>query len=822
MSDRFTTASASLPAVSRAIGATSITVGGLVLLGWALDIPFLKSVLPGAVSMKANAAAAFLLAGVVLLWPDPPDRRKRRVVRACGVTVALVGFLTLVEYAFGRDLGIDQLLFREPPGSVGTYSPGRMAPGTSLNFLLLGIALLVLPVETRRGHRPSEWLILPVAGFAGLALIGYAYGVASLYGVASYTQMALHTALLFVALSLAVAFARPDRGLMAVATSRSAAGVMARRFIPAAIVIPVVLGGISLKGERAGYVGRETGDLLLVLATIVIAEVLIAWNVASLRAMDAERERSERDLRASEQRHRLILDNIGEVVYSVAVEGDPLAGRVEFVSGQVEAILGYRPHDFMDDPGLWFRIVHPDDVAVLRDSTDKIMSGKETVVREYRLRHKHGGAWRWMEDRVVPRVDASGRVVAMFGVARDVTDRKRAEVALHESRAMFQGFFEYAPDAVVVVNRDGRIARVNTQTETMFGYHRDELLGKPVEILIPQRFHQKHETHRAGYFPSPHVRPMGAGLDLYGRRKDGSEFPVDIVLGPLDTAGGTVVVSMVRDITERKRVEEEIRTLNAELEQRVVDRTAQLEAANKELEAFSYSVSHDLRAPLRGIDGFSQSLLEDYGDRLDAAGADFLRRVRAATQRMGHLIDDLLDLSRVTRSEFRRETVDLSALARGIADDLLKREPERRVEFALAEGVMAEGDVRLLRLALENLLGNAWKFTSKRPQATITFGVGRGAHGGPEYFVRDDGAGFDMAYADKLFGPFQRLHAITEFEGTGIGLATVQRIVHRHGGQVRAEGAVGQGATFFFTLSRREENHHDRPKGHPAGGRQSR
>lgn len=227
--------------------------------------------------------------------------------------------------------------------------------------------------------------------------------------------------------------------------------------------------------------------------------------------------------------------------------------------------------------------------------------------------------------------------------------------------------------------------------------------------------------------------------------------------------------------------------------------TMELEVANKELEAFSYSVSHDLRAPLRSIEGFSEFLLEDYADKLDAQGKDYLQRVCEATERMSELIDDLLSLSRVTRMEMRRETVDLSVLVQSIADNLQHTTFVRQVEFVIAEGLIVNGDRRLLRIVLENLLGNAWKFTGKLPQARIEIGVTQD-EGQQAYFVLDNGAGFDMAYADKLFGAFQRLHSMTEFPGTGIGLATVQRIIHRHGGRVWAKGAIGQGAAFYFTL----------------------
>jgi len=237
----------------------------------------------------------------------------------------------------------------------------------------------------------------------------------------------------------------------------------------------------------------------------------------------------------------------------------------------------------------------------------------------------------------------------------------------------------------------------------------------------------------------------------------------------------------------------------AALNETLQQANAATDAANRELEAFSYSVAHDLRAPLRGIDGFSLALLEDYADKLDDEGKQHLQFVRESAQQMAQLIDDLLTLSRVTRSELRREEVDLTALARGVAAQLQRVEPDRLVEVIAADGLTAEGDSRLLKVVLENLIGNAWKFTGKRAPARIEFGASAG-NGERTYFVRDNGAGFDMAYAAKLFGVFQRLHSPSEFEGTGIGLATVQRIIGRHGGRVWAEGAVDQGATFYFTL----------------------
>jgi light-regulated signal transduction histidine kinase (bacteriophytochrome) len=240
-----------------------------------------------------------------------------------------------------------------------------------------------------------------------------------------------------------------------------------------------------------------------------------------------------------------------------------------------------------------------------------------------------------------------------------------------------------------------------------------------------------------------------------------------------------------------------VQTLNQGLRQAVTE----LKAVNHELEAFSYSVSHDLRAPLRSIDGFSQALLEDYGSQLDPTGQNFLSRIRTATQRMGNLIDDLLRLSRLTRSDMKLESIDLSQIARQVSIELQKSQPARKIELIIAPQISVYGDAHLLQIVMENLLNNAWKFTVKQPQPIVEVGTIQSEQGITTYFVRDNGAGFDLAYVDKLFSPFQRLHSMQDFPGNGIGLATVQRIVHRHGGHVWAEGAIDRGATFYFTLA---------------------
>lgn len=374
----------------------------------------------------------------------------------------------------------------------------------------------------------------------------------------------------------------------------------------------------------------------------------------------------------------------------------------------------------------------------------------------------------------------------------------RAQDELLEEKEKLDTVMACMGDGLAIIGTDFRILYQNRALRQVFG----TAGGSPCHTVYRQRPEPCLDCPVAAAFREGGIHTRQVALAVNGR-----ETWFETTASPFHDALGRIVgsVQIFRNIDDRRRHQREIEILNTSLEQRVEERTADLEtsnralaAANREMESFSYSVSHDLRAPLRHINGFSQALMEEYGDLLDGPGKEYLARICAASDRMATLIDDLLELSRVTRAELRRDAVDLSRLCRGIAATLRESAPERDATFIIADGAGAHGDPLLLRQALENLLGNAWKYTSKTPGARIEFGVAA-ASGTTTYFVRDNGVGFDMAYAGKLFGAFQRLHG-AEFEGTGIGLATVQRIIQRHGGTIRAEGTVGGGATFYFTL----------------------
>ena len=428
---------------------------------------------------------------------------------------------------------------------------------------------------------------------------------------------------------------------------------------------------------------------------------------------------------------------------------------------------------------------------------ETLATGEPYVVEGEILRPD--GTRRWVACRGGTVRDSEGNISGMRGTVQDITARKQTEDALRRTA-----------HTLVEAQRLANIGNWECNSATGHSVWSAEvyrIFGRDPSVV--EASHAQAETL---YSPED-WRRMDASMSATLATGQPFEFECEVIRADgvrrwIVTRGEAVadatgkyasVRGTVQDITERRKIEEEFRALNATLEQRVLERTAQLDQSNHELSAFSYSVSHDLRAPLRGIDGWSLALMEDYASTLDARARKYLDRVRSETQRMGHLIDDLLRLSRITQTQMRLGHVDLSEIARSIIAPLCEASPERRIEFVIAPNVVVRGDAGLLRAAMANLLENAWKFTQKKASARVEFGTMK-KDGVDVYFIRDDGAGFDMAYASKLFSPFQRMHKQSEFPGTGIGLATVQRVIHRHDGRIWAESHLDQGTSFFFTI----------------------
>jgi PAS domain S-box-containing protein len=772
----------------------SLALGCIVLVGWSLDLPSFKSVLPGFVSMKANTAAGFLLSGasLLLLVRYPAARNPLRVSRALAALVILLGVLTLGEYLLGTDLGLDQLLFQEPAGTVGTLSPGRMAPITAINFALMGAALVLGGLQVPGAH----WLSLLVALGGLLPLLGYLYGAPGLFGIGHYTQMALHTAVAFVFLGLGGGLLNPEAGPCRLLGSASPAGNLLRRVVPVLLTLPLVLGYIWVLGERRGYFEGPLGAVLAMLILALGLLGLLWWSALALDRIDTLRRQAELRLRESAQEIRATLYGLGDGVLA----SDP-EGRVLHMNPVAEHLTGWTEPEAIGRPlEDVFRIIHEDTQEPVENPAMRVLrEGRIVGLANHTLLIARDGTRRAIADSGAPVFDEQGNIARVVLVFRDQTAERTAQRALRSSEGKHRRLHESMRDAYVLVDMDGRIQEHNRLYQEMLGYSEEELQPLTYLDLTPPEWHAMETRIVQEQILS---RGYSEVYEKSYRRKDGSTFPVELRTNLLTGEFGEPLGmwAIVRDISERKRAEEEIRLLNEELEQRVAARTVALEAANRELEAFAYSVSHDLRAPLRHTDGFLSMLARHLGDRLDEKGAHYLRVAQLATLRMGQLVEGLLSFSRLGRTELRVATIDAMHLVASVLEEFKDECGDRTLHWRVGALPALHGDPTLLRLVLQNLVGNALKFTRNQPTTVIEIQAIEGLTGETGLCIRDNGVGFDPAYTHKLFGVFQRLHREEEFEGTGIGLANVHRIISRHGGRVWAESQLGQGAAFFFVL----------------------
>lgn len=1136
-----------------------LILGCLIFLGWITDIQILKSLIPDFPTTKPLTAFGFILSGISLYWLNHSYNQLlfKRLAQGLAIIISLIGFLIIWEYLFNQNLGIDHLLFKAQVIKEPNQFPGRPSPITGVNFLILGMSLLLLKIETPFNLFPSQLLALLVWAIALMGLMGYAYNVQTLYKISNYNNLSLPAAIAFFLFSIGVLFVNEKHGLTSIILKKSMGGLLMRRLLPFAVITPFVIGWLRLKGEVAGYYDTGFGIAIFAITNILTFTFLIWWAAKSLDGVDERRKFNEQELRNSEENFRALAQATSEIVWmlkdnsldqatkhwwkeftgkehsgdwaetihpddrvevqkswSLSLNNKTLfdieyrilskSGNYHFLSvrgipvfdrgGQfrqwigtidditekkqteseihrlaaivtstedaiisknfegkilswnkgAEKIFGYTAEESI---GQNIEMLFPDEllpqekdfiekirrgeginnletvrrrkdgtevevsltispikdskgeiigisktardvtaqkqsetankkllkeladikfaldessIVAITDQTGKInyvndtfcqisgYSRNELIGQDHRIVNSghhspefirnlwtsiangkvwHGeiknraknGTFYWVDTTIVPFLNESGKPYQYIAIRTDITQRKEAEEGLRESEEKLRVFVEYAPASVAMFDNQMNYLAVSKHWMQYFGLAADVVGQNHYEIFpdIPSRWKRIHQQCLAGmvkksdedrferqdgtvYWLKWEVRPWfgangevggimmfaeditvhkrsqeklkrsearyrllfennpfpmwvfeleslkflavnDAAINHYGfseeeflsmtikdirpeeditlllkqisenrqgltnagiwkhQKKDGSLIYVEINSHQINFDGKHARLVLANDVTERQKVEQEIQQLNETLEQKVIERTSELKAVNQELASFSYSVSHDLRAPLRALDGFSLALLEDYEDKLDSTGKNYLQRIRIGSQHMARLIDDLLNLSRVTRVEISKEKINLSKIVKIIAENLQEHQPRENVTFEINENIFAMGDERLVRIALENLIGNAYKFTSKCESAKIIFGKKKS---GKEiiYFVSDNGAGFDMKYADKLFGAFQRFHSTQEFEGTGIGLATVLRVINKHGGRIYAESEVGKGTTFYFTL----------------------
>lgn len=904
----------SLSRFSRCTNGLSIAFGVTVLTGWALHIQRLKGIIPGQVPVKANTGVCFVLIGMAL-WLEMagPGRRFTRVTaRALALLASGIGLLSFLECWRGWDLGIDQLLFTAGPDDLpGSVRLALMSPIAAADFFLLGIAIAVLDNRGRRWSVIQNVLPAMAAVAAMFGILGFVLDPHN-----THTHIAPLTALILFLFSFAVLCARADVGFGRLLLSGTVGGVLCRRLLPPAILIPIAIAWLRWKGQQIGLYSVWSGLAIMTVVCAVLLAALTAWTAYLVDRSDADRSKAE----ASAKGLAAIVTCSND-----AIIGKTLDGIVTSWNAGAEAIYGYSAEEMIGQP--LTRVIPPELVSQFQEFLRNVRCG-ESIRHHETERITKDGKRIWVSISISPLTDDTGKLVGACTVARDIGDRKQAEQKLQQASQYTRSLIEASLDPLVTISKAGKVTDVNAATEQATGLARERIVGNdfcdyftepqkaregyqrvfekgfvrdyPLAIrsatgavtdvvynasvfkgasgevegvfaaardvtdlkrteqelrlsrerlalalkaghsgtfdwdmqnnvdrwtpeveevhgLAPGEFGGKFEDWEALVLPAdlPSAKACIesslktgelAGEWRIHRRDNGQVRWITARAKILNDEKGKPwrMIGVNMDVTERKQAEEEVLKLNDELEQRVIQRTAELEAANKELEAFTYSVSHDLRAPLRHISGYSKILSEEFSCDLPADAQHHVQRILEGTRRMGQLVDDLLNLGRVGRKELSLQVAGLRSIVDEVIESLKSEVGDRQVEWKIGDLPYVECDTALIQQVFQNLLSNALKFTRPRARAVIEIGQ-EARDGGSVVYIRDNGVGFRMKYADKLFGIFQRLHRAEDFEGTGVGLATVQRIIQKHGGRIWAEAELDKGAAFYFELGASEQ-----------------
>lgn len=874
----------------------SVVSGFIVLLAWIGVLPQMTTNNPRLAAMKPLTAVCFVVAGAAL-WllskPNPKPGELQIGFGLAGLLLSVAG-LVVLEYISQSSFGIDLWLFRSKVLQEGIIHPGRPAPATAICLLLLGIALLTLHLKSVWLTNTLAFLILTVGS---LAVIGYSFGVSSLYTLGKFNPVALYTATLFLLLSVSLLCVFPERTIMSILITERAGGKLARRLLPAVILIPFVLGWLCLQGELLGFYDSRFGVALYATSNIVVFVSLVFMDTRYLNRLDDERETVLRSLTQMENKYRTLVEQTPAIVYV-----DEISGNWLYVSPQIERILGYSAETWLADRSIFRSRVHQQDLAGIQAQINSCVTTGVPLISEYRFLAKDGRLL-WLHDEAtVTHSPDTGKTI-LQGVIIDITERKRneeqlryqasllenvndaivasdenyilrawnpaaekmygwkaadvigkpgvdvlqtnflgvdpdqmrrqiaetgryvgeamqvrqdgtripvevASIALRDHTEKITGYVsvnrdiserkkaeerfalvvESAPNAIVLVNQNDQIVMVNPQAAKIFGYTREQMNNLQLDQLVPERYHNQHASYRAGFFTNPQIRPMGMGRDLYALHKDGTEFPVEIGLAPIETVQGSMVMASIVDISARRQAEKE--------------REAQLLLAAKyaELDRFAYTVSHDLKSPLVTIKGFLKFLEQDIQHAEAGKIAHDINFIRNAMNKMEKLLNGVLEVARAGAVLNEIQNLSFEELANDVID-LLRGPLEARGARVIIQPDLPKvhGDRLRLSQVLQNLVENAIKYRDQDRETLIEIGhAGQTAPGKETLFVRDNGIGIPGYYSEQLFDMFSQHDAASE--GHGIGLAIVKRIIDAHGGRIWVESKEGEGSIFYFTL----------------------
>ena len=770
------------------VSALVILLGMGTLLGWALNIAALKSLLPGLATMKVNTAAGFVLMGVALLLQSNrhPSPATIAIARMCALLGTAAGLLTLYEYIFRIDLGIDNFMFHPTVPDVGFPSPGRMAPNTALEFTLLGTALLMMDGRSRTLRVTSEILSCIALFLSFVAVLGYFFNARALYDVPGFSSMAIHTAAGFGLLSIGALAARPQRGPVAILIQDNAAGHAARRVLPCTVGLLIAIAWLRLQGQYAGYYGTEFGLALTISTFTAVFTCVVLWN-ASMQA-SAEKKMAE------------VQERMGALVKSAhdAIMTKDLDGVVRSWNLAAERMFGYCAADIV---GKSATLLIPNPRLDEEQSILAKITRGEGISNFETVRLRSDGSLMDVELTISPILDGAGALIGASSIMRDIAERKRAT-------EQFRLALEAAPTGMLMMDDQGTIVLVNAQIEMLFGHSRDELLGKTIDMLVPERFRADQPWLRKSFLVDPNTQDTSVRRELYGLRRDGTEVPIEIALNPLRTSEGEFVLSSIADISERKRAAEVYHQMIALRlnEQKLRDAGSVADKANQAKSEFLANMSHEIRTPLNAVIGLGY-LLEQTS--LSDDQRQFLAKIRFASSGLLNVVNNVLDLTKIEAGEMvlEAEPFDLPELLRDVSLMLTPLAAAKGISLVLQLDSdlphLVVGDATRLRQVLTNLLANSVKFTEagqvelkvvcqERDLERIRL----------RCEVKDTGIGIEPAALAHLFQPFTQADTSTtrQFGGTGLGLSIARRFVELMEGEIGVQSIVAEGSTFWFEV----------------------